>query len=60
MQGRAPSGAYPGDHQMCDRTLVSIQLHRIDIKDGGPARVPTLAVHVPASLRKDDVLVQAT
>lgn len=60
MQGRAPSGAYPGDHQMCDQTLVSIQLHRIDIKDGGPAGVPTLAVHVPTSLRKDDVLVQAT
>lgn len=56
MQG--PSGDYRGDLQMRDPSVVTVQLHWVDVKGEGPREVPTLAVHVPSALRKDDVLVQ--
>ncbi len=48
-----------------DHTVIAVdtakkvfQLHWVDLKDGGPKKVATLAIHVPAALRRDDVVVQ--
>ncbi len=59
-QGRSSSkkeGKYPGDDKLCDAVLVTFQVHWVDIAHG-PARVPALAIHIPAALMRDDVLVQ--
>ncbi len=57
MQG--PSGNYPGDRLVLDGTVVTVQIHQVDIK-GGIKGVPTLAIHVPTKLRPDDVMVQGS
>ncbi len=51
-QGR--SGDYPGDAQLFEHDRVTIQLHMLEVK-GWPGTVPALAIHIPKSLRKDDV-----
>lgn len=61
-QGRSSSqdeaDAYPGDAKMCDENLVTVQIHWVDVKDGGPMGVAALAIHIPDRLRRDDVGVQ--
>jgi hypothetical protein len=57
MQG--PSGKYPGDRLILDGTVVTVQIHHVDIK-GGLKNVPTLAIHVPTKLRPDDVMIQGS
>lgn len=57
-QGRSSSGkagSYTGDASMRDATLVTLQIHWVDIKDGLKT-VPGLAIHIPSDLRKDDVV----
>ncbi len=49
------AGNYPGDNKMFDATRVTVQIHTIDIRDGGPKGIAALAVHIPRPLRKDDV-----
>lgn len=60
-QGRTSSdkvGGYPGDAKMIDANIVTVQVHWVDILNDGPKRVPALAIHIPANLRTDDVVVQ--
>ncbi len=53
-QGRSSKeGAYPGDAQMCDPTIVTIQIHWINVTNESQD-VGAIAVHIPRSLRKDD------
>jgi hypothetical protein len=59
-QGRSSSkkvGSYPGDAKMVDVSLITIQIHWIDVIDGYK-HVPALAIHIPSTLRREDVLVQ--
>lgn len=57
-QGRSSSkdkqGKYPGDKEMKDPELVTVQIHWLNV-DGGPQGIVGLAVHIPSELRKDDV-----
>lgn len=55
-QGPSPEkSGYPGDNKLFDPNVATIQVHWIDVKDGGPEEVPGLAIHIPTKLRKDDV-----
>ena len=49
---------YPGDNKLFDAEHVTIQLHEINVKPDGPSGIPAIAVHIPATLRRDDVGVQ--
>ena len=55
---RAQTDKYPGDAKMCDATLITVQIHWLQIDDATKAPVPALAVHIPKALRKDDVIAQ--
>jgi len=58
-QGRSSSvaeGKYPGDAEMRDPTLVTVQIHWLEISN---ETIPALAVHIPRALRKDDVVAQS-
>jgi len=59
-QGRSSKdGGYPGDAAMIDSDVVTVQMHRIDVKDRPSLKnVPALAIHIPTDLRKADVVVQ--
>jgi len=60
-QGRSASkgaNAYPGDRALCDSEIVTLQMSDISLKDEGGRCVPCISLHIPAALRKDDVLVQ--
>jgi hypothetical protein len=55
LQGRSSSkgkGAYPGDAQLVDSNLVTLQLHWINVKNGAQ-EVPAIALHIPTPLRRD-------
>lgn len=51
------SQGYPGDQVMCAPGEVTIQVHRVRV-DGPAGDFEALAVHIPRSLRRDDVGVQ--
>jgi hypothetical protein len=60
-QGRSSSkkqDKYTGDAQMCDPTLVTIQIHRLTVPSVSVRPLPALAIHIPIALRKDDVVAQ--
>jgi hypothetical protein len=62
-QGRSSAkgeGKYPGDAKMHDTTTVTLQIHWLRIADVPDIRwpVPSVAVHIHAKLRKDDVIAQ--
>ncbi len=46
-----------GDKTLFDAELVTLQLHRINVKDG-LSNVPAIALHIPLALRRDDVGTQ--
>lgn len=55
---RLASGGYgyPGDSAFRDDDVVSVQIHRIDLKQGGSVvaeRVPVIAIWVPSRLAID-------
>jgi len=50
---KVKDGAYPGDAKIVDASAVTVQLHWINVKDGGPRNVPAIALHIPTELRKD-------
>ena len=59
-QGRSSSknkaDKYPGDKEIHAPGLVTLQLSWIDVAPAGSAQaVPAIAVHIPATLRRDDV-----
>lgn len=63
-QGRSSAievDKYPGDAHMADKSLVTIQIHRLTVTTVQGQRfddVPALAVHIPKELRKDDVVAK--
>jgi hypothetical protein len=62
-QGRSSAQGgdrYPGDAKMCAAEMVTVQVHHLRVEAASvSAIVPALAVHIPAALRRDDVMVQA-
>lgn len=59
-QGRSSAEGddkYPGDAQMCDGMIVTVQIHWLQIPEAA-SPLPALAVHIPKDLRKDDVVTQ--
>lgn len=59
-QGRSSrkgEGGYPGDANVYDREVVTLQIYWIKLREDG-REVPAIAIHVPAALRKDDILSQ--
>jgi hypothetical protein len=60
-QGRSSSTGddkYPGDAKICDPTLVTAQIHWLQVDKITTNRIPALAVHIPQALRRDDVIAQ--
>jgi hypothetical protein len=62
-QGRSSSKGddkYPGDAKMCDPAIITVQIHWLRISASTSSQIPALAIHIPAALRKDDVIAQGT
>lgn len=66
--GRRPKtgpAKYPGDQKLRDESVVTVQVHRLDIKpdkNSDPVHrdVPALAVHLPDGFEPNTVMVQPT
>jgi hypothetical protein len=63
-QGRSSAQGndkYPGDAKMADQTLITLQIHtlNIEVKDNPVLQdVVALALHIPRALRRDDVVAK--
>jgi hypothetical protein len=51
---KGKTDAYLGDQTVCDGTAVTVQIHRVNVKDDQDLKdIPALAVHVPEPLGRD-------
>jgi hypothetical protein len=59
-QGRNPRTGqviYPGDSEIKDENLLTIQIHLLDIRDTEYTSVPTLAIWIPETIGRDIIRV---
>lgn len=57
-QGRNPRTGeviYPGDSEIKDTNMLTIQIHLLDLRDTSFSSVPTLAIWIPETIGKDIV-----